>query len=41
MIQEGHPKALEQWDAWKPWVMTNQNLTDAQIEALLAYIERR
>ena len=40
MIKDDHPKALEQWEAWKPRVMTNQNLTDEEIEALLAYIER-
>ena len=40
MIKDGHPKAVEQWEAWKPWIMTNQNLTYEEIEILLAYIER-
>lgn len=40
MIIDGHPKALEQWEAWKPRVMNNHTLTDEEIEALLAYIER-
>ena len=40
MIIDGHPKALELWEAWKPRVMNNHSLTDEEIEALLAYIER-
>ncbi|MEZ4935521.1 MAG: cytochrome c [Saprospiraceae bacterium] len=40
MIDEGHPKAKELWDEWKPTVMTNfSNLTDEEIEGVLSYIE--
>ena len=38
MINEGHPKAVELWNEWKPTVMNNFNLTDQQIENVLAYI---
>ncbi len=40
MINEGHPRAVELWDEWKPTVMTNfTQLTDQQIEDILAYIK--
>ena len=40
MIAEGHPRALEMWDEWKPTVMNNfPALTDEDIENILAYIE--
>jgi mono/diheme cytochrome c family protein len=39
MINNKHPKAVEQWNAWKPVVMTTfLNLTDEEIEAILVYI---
>lgn len=39
MIQEGHPKATELWNEWKPTVMTAfPNLTDAEILNILAYV---
>ncbi|MDX1685338.1 MAG: c-type cytochrome [Saprospiraceae bacterium] len=40
MINEGHPKAVELWDEWKPTVMTAfPNLTDQDIANILAYVE--
>jgi cytochrome c551/c552 len=39
LIGEGHPRAKELWGAWKPSVMSNYNLEDEEIEALLSYIE--
>jgi len=40
MINEEHPRAVELWEAWKPVVMNNfLNLTDQEIENLLAYID--
>src|SRR5690606_9957588 len=40
LIAEGHPQAVKVWNAWKPTVMTpNPNLTDSDIEAILAYVE--
>lgn len=39
MINEGHPRAVELWEEWKPVVMNNfLNLTDQEIDNLLAYI---
>ena len=39
MISEGHPRAVELWNEWKPTVMTSfPALTDAQIENILGYI---
>ncbi len=40
MIDEGHPKALELWDAWQPTIMNNfANLTDDQIAGILLYVD--
>lgn len=40
MIAEGHPKAVELWNEWKPTVMNAfPNLTDEEIVSLLAYID--
>ncbi len=40
LIAEGHPRAVELWNEWKPTVMNPfPNLTDQEIENLLAYIE--
>ena len=40
MIASGHPRATEIWNEYKPTVMTNfPNLTDAQIDNILAYID--
>lgn len=42
MIAEGHPKAVEMWNEWKPTVMNDfPRLTDEDIEDILAYIEMR
>lgn len=39
MISQGHPRALELWEEWKPTQMTPwPNLTDQEINAILAYI---
>jgi cytochrome c2 len=39
MVQSGHPMAAQLWADWKPTVMTPfPNLTDAQIDNILAYI---
>ncbi|MFZ2898589.1 MAG: c-type cytochrome [Saprospiraceae bacterium] len=38
MINAGHPRAVELWNQWKPTVMSNFNLSDQQIENILAYI---
>lgn len=38
MINAGHPRAVELWNQWKPTVMTNFNLSDQQIENILAYV---
>lgn len=39
LISQGHPRATELWNQWKPVVMTPfPNLTDAQINSILAYI---
>jgi mono/diheme cytochrome c family protein len=40
MISEGHPRAVELWNEWKPVVMSPfPNLTDPQVENILAYID--
>ena len=42
MIADGHPKALEQWNAYKPVVMTNfSNLSNQELEQLLDFVEWR
>jgi mono/diheme cytochrome c family protein len=39
MIAEGHPRATELWNDWKPTVMTAfPNLSDNDIESMLLYI---
>ncbi|MEM9547385.1 MAG: c-type cytochrome, partial [Bacteroidota bacterium] len=39
MIADGHPRAVELWEEWKPTVMTAfPALTDDEIGSLLAYI---
>lgn len=40
MINEGHPRAVELWEEWKPTVMNNfLNLTDSEIDNILAYVD--
>ena len=39
MISAGHPRAVELWNQWKPTVMTNFNLTDQEMDNVLAYIQ--
>ena len=39
MVSDGHPRATELWNAWKPTVMTNFNLSDDEIESVLLYID--
>ncbi len=40
MINEGHPRAVELWEEWKPNLMNNfLNLSDQDIENILAYVE--
>lgn len=40
MIDEGHPRANELWDAWKPAVMNAfGQLTDQEIKNILGYID--
>ncbi|MEM8583602.1 MAG: c-type cytochrome [Bacteroidota bacterium] len=40
LIAEGHPRAVELWNTWKPTVMSAYlSLTDDEIEGLLAYID--
>lgn len=40
MISNGHPKAVELWNEWKPTVMTNfTSLTDGEIDNILGYIQ--
>jgi len=40
MIQDGHPKALEAWEAFKPTVMTAfPALTDDEIGSILIYVD--
>lgn len=40
LIATGHPRAVAVWNEWKPTLMNNfPNLTDQEIENLLAYID--
>jgi mono/diheme cytochrome c family protein len=40
MISDGHPKAVELWNDWKPTVMNNfPALTDEEIANILAYVK--
>lgn len=40
MIADGHPRAKELWNTWKPTVMNSfTGLTDEEIDNLLAYID--
>lgn len=40
MISDGHPKAVELWNDWKPTVMNNfPALTDEEIANILAYVQ--
>lgn len=40
MISEGHPRATELWNEWKPTIMNPfPALTDAEMENVLAYIQ--
>ena len=40
MIADGHPRAVELWNEWKPTVMNNfPALTDQQIDNILAYVD--
>jgi cytochrome c2 len=40
MIADGHPRAVELWNEWKPTVMTAwPNLTDENIESILMYVD--
>lgn len=41
LIAKKHPRALEVWAEWKPYVMANYNLQDEEIEAILSYIEEQ
>jgi len=39
MIAQGHPRALELWEEWKPTIMTSfESLTDDDIANILAYV---
>lgn len=39
MVSEGHPRAVELWNKWKPTLMNNfPGLTDDQIEGIILYI---
>lgn len=39
MIAEGHPRAVELWNEWKPTIMTAYpDLTDDEIGSVLAYV---
>ncbi|TNE55175.1 MAG: c-type cytochrome [Bacteroidetes bacterium] len=39
MVSEGHPRATELWNEWKPTIMNNfPGLTDDQIESIILYI---
>jgi len=39
MISEGHPKAVQLWNDWRPNIMQNfPNLSDHDIESMLLYI---
>lgn len=40
MVNQGHPKAVEVWEAWDKLAMTPfPSLTDEEIEAILFYVE--
>ncbi|MEO0341348.1 MAG: cytochrome c [Bacteroidota bacterium] len=39
MIEEGHPRAVELFQAWKPIIMPSFNFTDQELDAILAYID--
>ncbi|MCB0633289.1 MAG: cytochrome c [Saprospiraceae bacterium] len=40
MIAEGHPKAVEDWNRWKPTIMTSfPSLSDQELGQLLDYVE--
>ncbi|MCB0530905.1 MAG: c-type cytochrome [Saprospiraceae bacterium] len=39
LVSEGHPRAVELWNTWKPTLMNNfPGLTDDQIESIILYI---
>ncbi len=39
MIADGHPRATELWSEWGPTIMNNFNLTTAEMDNILAYID--
>jgi len=39
LIATGHPRATAIWNEYKPTVMSNFNLSDAEIENVLAYVK--
>lgn len=39
MINAGHPRAVELWNEWKPTVMNNFNLTNQEIDNIIAYVD--
>jgi mono/diheme cytochrome c family protein len=39
MIANGHPRAVELWNEWKPTVMQNFTLSDQEIDNILAYVD--
>lgn len=39
LINAGHPRANELWNEWKPTLMNPVNLSDEEIENILAYID--
>ncbi len=42
MISQGHPRAVQLWQEWKPTVMSNFTaLTDVEIESILLYINNQ
>lgn len=42
MIADGHPRATELWEEWKPTVMNpNPDLTDEEIESIFLYINEQ
>src|SRR5690606_33886076 len=42
MIAEGHPRAVTLWEEFKPTVMNSfPNLTDQEIESILAYVNQQ
>lgn len=39
MIKDGHPRAIQSWEDWKPSIMNSfENLQDQEIEAILEYV---